>query len=140
MGVISFLLPLLLLYVIFPSATAESTFSAIGVKTNELVINCGISDLTSTLFLGLPRAFFGGVVVTRLVLSGSYSWVSGVVFRLPFALGFGVPILFFGLSKDFLGLPLPRFATDGGVSSPPLRGTVIVVVRSARRLVGDLFL
>lgn len=70
--------------------------------------------------------------------SSSSSNLSGIVLRLPFGLGLGVPLLFLGLSNDFLGRPLPLFATAGGESSPPFKGTVIVVVCSVRRFFGEL--
>ena len=62
-----------------------------------------------------------------------------MIFRLPAGFGFGVPDLFTGPSKDFLGRPLTFFSTAGGVSSPPFKGTVKVVVCSANRFMGDLF-
>lgn len=140
MGVISCLLALVLVRMVFPPATVTSNVSATGVVINESVANCVTTFATSTLFLGLPRAFLGGVLIEKLALSALSLSVSHMIFRLPVILGFGVPALFLGLSKDFLGLPLARFAAPRGVSSPALRGTVIVVVRSVRRLVGELFL
>ena len=89
------------------------------------------------LFLGLPLLFLGGEAIERLLRSSGLSNLSGMVFRRPFIFGFGVPVLFFGLSNDFLGRPLPLFSIAGRLSSQPFKGTVIVVVRSARRLAGE---
>ena len=99
-----------------------------------------MSLVDSRLFLGLPLALFGGLAFTEKEVSSCSCTTSGTVFLLAFFLGIGVPFLFTGASNDFRGLPLPLFSTNCGVSSPPFRGTVIVVERSMRRLVGVLFL
>ena len=93
----------------------------------------------SRLFLGLPLARLGGVALTETGVSSCSSTTSGTVFLLAAFLGIGVPLLFTGASNDFRGLPLPLFPTSCGVSSPPFKGTVIVVERSMRRFIGVRF-
>ena len=99
--------------------------------------NASVSNLASMLFLGSPLVFLDGVGAHMLALSSSPCNVSDTVFRRRPALGLGVPVTFFLLSNDFLGLPLPLFAASGGVSSPRFKGTVMVVVCSVSRLAGD---
>ena len=99
-----------------------------------------ISDLAGLdpmLFLGLPLAFLGVVAafVDRFCVVSSMS--SCVVFFRPTAFGFGVPFLFTGPSKDFLGLPLPRFAAGGLEPAASFKGTVVVIVRASKRFEGE---
>ena len=138
-GIISFLLALLFLRVDFSALFPSTSFMTGEYKGVSARMDFDMSMADSRLFLGLPLALLAGVALIETGVSSCSSTTSGTVFLLAAFLGIGVPLLFTGASNDFRGLPLPFFSTSCGVSSPPFKGTVIVVERSTRRFVGVRF-
>ena len=134
-GVIAFLRPRLLgRSLTFPDCLLCKVGSnARGFKS--LVADA--AGLDPMLFLGLPLPFKGEGIVSVDLSSVTSSVESLTIFLLDLAFGFGVALLLTGPSKDFLGLPRPRFATIGLESAPSFRGTVVVTVRSATRFEGE---
>lgn len=142
-GVISCLRPLLLLCVVFDLISAVSSAPANADPNHTSTPffcdrpELGSLSFGSIVFFGLPLGFLSGVAISLCASTSCFFGDSGMIFRLPPDFGFGVPDLFTGLLREFLGRPLPFFSTAGGVSSPPFKGTVVVVVSSVRHFAGD---
>ena len=97
----------------------------------------GFAGLDPKLFRGLLLPFLGDDISSSDTSCAPFTATLWTAFPFPVAFGFGVPVLFTGPSKDFLGLPLARFAAAGLESAASFRGTVVVLVRSAKRLEGE---
>ena len=135
-GVIAFLRPLL--FVRFSRPADSSPCDASATSSALKLSDSGFAALDPMLFLGLPLRLFGDDSGSAASTSDSCSEIPGTIIFRPVALGFGVPFRLTGPSKDFLGLPRPRFTAAGLESSAAFSGTEVVLVLSARCFEGDL--